>query len=115
MELGISPIVTSGMIIQLLVGTNIIQIDQSVKSERVLLNAVQKLIGILFTFVQAFAYVLFGMYGPLRDLGFSAILIVVQLTVAGIIITILVCNFFSNTFYLFIHHYLNSPVFSSHP
>lgn len=92
MELGISPIVTSGMIMQLLVGTKIIEVDQSVKSERVLFESVEKLAGLLFTFVQAFAYVLFGMYGPVRDLGFiNAILIIAQLCVAGIIITVLVC------------------------
>ena len=72
-------------------GTKIISVDQSVKSERALFNAVQKLAGLLFTFVQAFAYVLFGMYGPVSELGFSAILIILQLCVAGVIITILVC------------------------
>ena len=91
MELSISPIVTSGMVMQLLAGTKIISVDQSVKSERALFNAVQKLAGLLFTFVQAFAYVLFGMYGPVSELGFSAILIILQLCVAGVIITILVC------------------------
>ena len=90
MELGISPIVTSGMVMQLLAGTKIISVDQSVKSERALFNAVQKLAGLLFTFVQAFAYVLFGMYGPVSELGFSSILIILQLCVAGVIITILV-------------------------
>ena len=92
MELGISPIVTSGMIMQLLAGTKLISVDQSVKSERALFNAVQKLAGLLFTFVQAFAYVLFGMYGPVTELGFfHAIVIIAQLCFAGIIITILVC------------------------
>ena len=91
MELSISPIVTSGMVMQLLAGTKIISVDQSVKSERALFNAVQKLAGLLFTFVQSFAYVLFGMYGPVSELVFSAILIILQLCVAGVIITILVC------------------------
>lgn len=89
MELGISPIVTSGMIIQLLAGTKLISVDQSVKSERALFNSVQKLAGILFTFVQAFAYVLFGTYGPISELGFRTIIIIAQLCVAGVIITIL--------------------------
>lgn len=34
MELGISPIVTSSMIMQLLAGAKIIDIDQSIKSDR---------------------------------------------------------------------------------
>ena len=42
MELGITPIVTSGMIMQLLAGANLIQVDQSVKEDRILFNAAQK-------------------------------------------------------------------------
>ncbi len=42
MELGISPIVTSGMIMQLLAGAKIIQVDQGLKEERALFNAAQK-------------------------------------------------------------------------
>jgi protein transport protein SEC61 subunit alpha len=42
MELGITPIVTSGMIMQLLAGANLITVDQSVKEDRVLFNAAQK-------------------------------------------------------------------------
>jgi protein transport protein SEC61 subunit alpha len=42
MELGISPIVTSGMVMQLLAGTKIIDVDNSVKQERVIFNGAQK-------------------------------------------------------------------------
>ncbi|KAH7825443.1 putative Secretory protein 61 A (Sec61A) [Monocercomonoides exilis] len=90
MELGISPIVTSGMIIQLLAGTKLIDVDQSVKSERALFNGVQKLAGLIFTIVQALAYVLAGMYGPVREIGFwTAFILVVQLSVSGLVITLL--------------------------
>lgn len=44
MELGIGPIVTSGLVMQLLIGSKIIQVD---KEDRPLLNAAQKLLGIL--------------------------------------------------------------------
>lgn len=37
MELGISPIVTSGLVMQLLAGSKIIEVDNSVKSDRELL------------------------------------------------------------------------------
>jgi protein transport protein SEC61 subunit alpha len=37
MELGISPIITSSLIIQLLSGSNIIDVDNNVKEDRVLL------------------------------------------------------------------------------
>jgi protein transport protein SEC61 subunit alpha len=42
MELGISPIITSGMIMQLLAGANIIEVDYSVKEDRALFSGAQK-------------------------------------------------------------------------
>jgi len=80
MELGISPIVTSGLVMQLLAGSKIIQVDQSVKEDRSLFQGAQKLFGIVITIGEAVAYVLSGMYGPVRDLGAgNAILIITQL------------------------------------
>lgn len=69
MELGISPIVTSGLVMQLLVGSKIIEIDNSIKSDKELLNGAQKLLGILITLGEAVAYVLSGMYGPISEVG----------------------------------------------
>eukprot|EP00897_Mesotaenium_endlicherianum_P005394 jgi/Mesen1/4883/ME000244S04059 len=87
MELGITPIVTSGLVMQLLAGSKMIEIDNSVKEDRELLNGAQKLLGILITIGEAVAYVLSGMYGNVSDLGTgNAILIIVQLFFAGIII-----------------------------
>ena len=42
MELGITPIVTSGMIIQLLAGANLIEVDFSLKEDRALFSGAQK-------------------------------------------------------------------------
>jgi protein transport protein SEC61 subunit alpha len=42
MELGITPIVTSGMIMQLLAGANIIEVDYSLKEDRALFSGAQK-------------------------------------------------------------------------
>lgn len=42
MELGITPIVTSGMIMQLLAGANLIEIDFSLKEDRALFSGAQK-------------------------------------------------------------------------
>lgn len=49
MELGISPIVTSGLVMQLLAGSRIIEVDQSLKEDRALFGGAQKLFGILIT------------------------------------------------------------------
>ena len=42
MELGISPIVTSGMFMQLLAGANLIDVDFSLKEDRGLFSGAQK-------------------------------------------------------------------------
>merc|ERR1719506_1591504 len=60
MELGISPIVTSSMVMQLLAGSKIIEVDQSVKEDRVLFSTAQKAFGMLITLAEALAYVLTG-------------------------------------------------------
>jgi len=90
MELGISPIVTSGLVMQLLAGSKIIDVDQSNKEDRALFQGAQKLFGLLITLGEAVAYVLSGMYGDVADLGAgNAILIILQLFFAGVIVIIL--------------------------
>lgn len=42
MELGITPIITSGMIIQLLQGAGFIEVDFTLKEDRALFGAAQK-------------------------------------------------------------------------
>lgn len=87
MELGISPIVTSGLVMQLLAGSRIIEVNHNVKEDRALFNGAQKLFGILITVGEAIAYVVSGAYGDLGTLGAgNAILIIVQLLFAGLIV-----------------------------
>merc|ERR1719237_1339214 len=87
MELGISPIITSGMVMQLLAGSKIIDVDQNLKEDRMLFSGAQKLFGMLITLGEATAYVVSGMYGDVKDLGAgNAILIIVQLFFAGMIV-----------------------------
>merc|ERR1719463_902111 len=87
MELGISPIVTSGMVMQLLAGSKIIEVDQSLKEDRALFSGAQKLFGLLITLGEAIAYVASGMYGDLGSIGAgNAILIIFQLFCAGLIV-----------------------------
>jgi len=87
MELGISPIITSGMVMQLLAGSKIIDVDASLKEDRALFNGAQKLFGMLMTLGEAVAYVIAGMYGDVKEIGaFSSFLIIIQLFFAGIIV-----------------------------
>jgi len=87
MELGISPIVTSGLVMQLLAGSKIIDVDQGTKEDKALFQGAQKLLGIIITIVEAVAYVLSGMYGDVKDLGAgNAILLIAQLFTAGVLV-----------------------------
>lgn len=90
MELGISPIVTSGMIMQLLAGSKLIDVDKKNKEDRDLFDGATKIFGFLITIGEAVAYVISGMYGDLSNLGaINAYLIIVQLIVAGVIVLLL--------------------------
>lgn len=90
MELGISPIITSGMIMQLLAGSRLVEVDQSLNEDRTLFNAASKLLGILIAIGEAIAYVVSGMYGDVREIGVAtALLIIAQLFFAGIIVLLL--------------------------
>ncbi|KAG1660891.1 hypothetical protein FOA52_015933 [Chlamydomonas sp. UWO 241] len=72
---------------QLLAGSKIIDIDNSVRADRELLAGAQKLLGVLITIGEAVAYVVSGMYGDVKDIGtVNAILIILQLFSAGIIV-----------------------------
>jgi len=90
MELGISPLVTSSMIMQLLQGTKIIEVNMASKNDKELFQAAQKLFGLVITVGEALGYLLSGMYGPVADLGIiKSVLIVAQLSIAGIIVLLL--------------------------
>lgn len=64
--------------------------DTRIHEDRALFNTANKALGFLITLGEALAYVLSGQYGDVRDLGaVTAILLVVQLTFAGVIVLVL--------------------------
>ncbi len=87
LELGIGPIVTAGLILQLLAGSGMIGVDMSNPEDRGLFTTASKFFSILLTGVQAFAYVIGGVYGALPTP--VGIIIFLQLLFAGIIIMLL--------------------------
>lgn len=91
MELGIAPLVTTSMIIQFLQGSGLMQnFDDSLKEDRLLNTALQKVSGVVYTAIIAASYVSSGMYGDVAALGSSNVtLIVAQLTIAGAIVVML--------------------------
>ncbi len=87
MELGIGPIVTAGLILQLLVGSAMIECNMSEPEDRGLFTTASKVFSIALTGVQASAYIIGGMYGSL--LGTTAIIVFLQLIAAGTIVMLL--------------------------
>ena len=47
MELGISPVITSGLVMQLLAGSRMIEVNHNIKQDRALFQGAQKLFGIV--------------------------------------------------------------------
>ncbi|ODQ79390.1 hypothetical protein BABINDRAFT_161793 [Babjeviella inositovora NRRL Y-12698] len=90
MELGVSPIVSSGMVFQLLQGTKLININMENKQDREQFQTAQKLFAILLSIGQATVYVLTGMYGPPSDLGTGVcLLLILQLVFAATVVILL--------------------------
>lgn len=86
-ELGIGPIVTAGIIWQLLVGGRIINIDLTTPAGRRAFAGLQKLTAILFAAVEAAAFILGGVYGTLTVT--QEVLVFSQLFAASVIIIML--------------------------
>jgi len=90
MELGIGPIVTAGLILQLLSGSSLIKCDMSNPQDRGLFTIASKVFSIVLTGVQGGAYLLAGMYGSIAEIGaIAAVVIFFQLIVVGVFVILL--------------------------
>ncbi|MEM2971184.1 MAG: preprotein translocase subunit SecY [Candidatus Bathyarchaeia archaeon] len=91
MELGIGPIVTAGLILQLLVGSNMIECDMTRPEDRSLFTTASKVLTLILTGVQASAYLITGMYNPQGGAlpGTSVLMVFLQLLATGIILMLL--------------------------
>ena len=89
-ELGIGPIVTSGLIMQLLLGSRIIKVNMADPYDRALFSGAQKVLAIFLTVFNAIAYLFGGAFGNLSEIGIqSAVFVFVQLLLAGVVIILL--------------------------
>src|SRR4030042_1106566 len=88
-ELGIGPIVTAGLIMQLLMGAKIIDVNMSAPYDRALFTGAQKVLAIFMTIFQAVAYLMSGAFGDLTGNFGWAVAIFFQLLFAGILIILL--------------------------
>jgi len=87
MELGIGPIVTAGLILQLLVGSGMIECDMSNPEDRALFTSASKVFSFIFVGFQASAYIIGGVYGALTFN--TALIVFLQLLAAGLIVMML--------------------------
>jgi len=86
-ELGIGPIVTAGLILQLLQGSDILKLDLGDTEDRALFGTATKLLTFLVIAIESSAYILGGALGILQTT--QAIVIFFQLFGASVIILLL--------------------------
>jgi len=87
MELGIGPIVTAGLILQVLAGSKMINLDMSNPEDRSLFTSASKILSVVMTVFEASAYIFGGSYGTLKVT--TEIVIMLQLVAAGLIVLLL--------------------------
>ena len=86
-ELGIGPIVTSGLIMQLLLGSKIIKIDMSDPYDRSMFSGSQKVFAMFLTVLNILAYLAGGAFGDLTIA--NATFVFLQLLFSGVVIILL--------------------------
>ncbi len=92
LSLGIGPIVTSSIVLQLLVGSGIIKVDLTTQDGKTFFQGLQKLLTIFFVFFEAIVYVMLGGLAPDPALaGTSAyfslqLVLIVQLIIGGLLV-----------------------------
>lgn len=82
-SLGIGPIVMSSIILQLLVGAQILNINTQTEEGKKFFQGLQKLLAFAFVIFEAFVYVLMGGIAPLE--GFATV-VILQLCLGGFLI-----------------------------
>jgi protein transport protein SEC61 subunit alpha len=89
-ELGIGPIVTAGLIMQLLLGSRIINVNMADPYDRALFSGAQKVLAIFLTIFNSIAYLFGGAFGNLSEIGIQGgVFIFAQLLFAGVVIILL--------------------------
>ncbi len=86
-ELGIGPIVTAGLIMQLLLGSKIINVDMRDPYDRAMFSGSQKVLAMMLTVFNGVAYIVGGAFGELTII--NATLVFLQILFAGLVILLL--------------------------
>jgi len=95
-ELGIGPIVTAGLILQVLSGSKMINVDFTNPADRALFTGASKVLSVFMTIFEGIAFLIGGAYNVQNSAGQlitpslqAQFLILVQLVVAGVVIILL--------------------------
>lgn len=88
-SLGIGPIVTASIILQLLVGAKLLPLDLTKKEDRERFQSLQKILSILLCFLEGGAYVIFGVIQPSTQTFENVMLVTFQLAIGGFIILLM--------------------------
>ncbi len=92
LSLGIGPIVTSSIVLQLLVGAGIVKIDMATSEGKIMFQGLQKLSTLFFVLFEAIVYVMLGGLAPAPSLlGTSAyfsyqLILIFQLILGGLLV-----------------------------
>ncbi|MBI3190412.1 preprotein translocase subunit SecY [archaeon] len=89
MTLGIGPIVTASIILQLLVGSGIIGWNLRTPEGKKRFQGTQKILVVFFAFFEAFAFVSFGAVQPVSNDGGLFALLILQLAFGGIVVLLM--------------------------
>ncbi len=89
MTLGIGPIVTASILLQLMVGSKIIDWDLSNPDDRRKYEAVSKVLSIVFIFFEAAAYVIAGAIPPASNDLLTIIIVILQIALGGFVVLLM--------------------------
>ncbi|MFH8080658.1 MAG: preprotein translocase subunit SecY [Candidatus Aenigmatarchaeota archaeon] len=89
MTLGIGPIVTGSILLQLLVGAKIIDWDLDEKEDREKYQIAQKLFSIFFIIIESIVFVVSGAIIPKSYTLFNLFIIILQLCIGGLIVLLM--------------------------
>lgn len=89
MTLGIGPIVTASILLQLLIGSKIIKWDMSDEEDKRKFQVTQKVAALSLCFIEAVAYVLAGAVPASSNDPFTISIVIFQLALGGVIVLML--------------------------
>lgn len=90
MELGVGPILTAGILMQIFSGARLFEINHNLREDRMAFQGLHKLFAFLFALAQSIFFVVSGIYGSPATIGLvNCVLIVFQLFGAAVIVILL--------------------------